>query len=119
MYSTVHNNLLHRELFEELLGRWLRYVLVRFHRAKVLLVATHADLMDRAPSNVERLSARVLTDARAFIAEFMSAIEKDIRNIESNKSISSALSVYAYTSSTLFGGCCSLVLFVTDVIDCL
>ena len=62
--------------------------------AQVLLVATHADLVDRTQSNVERLSARVLADARAFIAAFMSAIEKDIRNIESNRSISSALSVY-------------------------
>ena len=82
------------ELFEELVGRWLRYVLVRFHRAKVLLVATHADLVERSQNNVERLSARVLADAHAFLAEFMAAIEKDIRNIESNRSISSALSVY-------------------------
>ena len=82
------------ELFEELVGRWLRYVLVRFHRAKVLLVATHADLVERSQSSAERLSARVLGDARAYIGEFMAAIEKDIRNIESDRSISSALSVY-------------------------
>lgn len=78
------------EQFVPNIGAWMDLACTRYFKAYVLLVATHTDLLK--PQKLKQVLDQVFVDMRSFLRDKLQLLDRDIRNIETNSTISSTLS---------------------------